>query len=225
MTMNVFSKKYRIDVIGMILLPILVTLGAMFVLGGKSDDPGMSPIHAAALVVIVAVGLVTEAWTLWELGDAGSRDRGILSGLMTGSVLAAPVADRFMFQVLQIQAAPRLDLVLGALMFLGGTALRWNAKQHLKEFFSHSIRVLPEHKVITSGPYGLIKHPAYFGTLLIVIGNSLMFDSWMGLILVLAVLPWAWKRMDREEALLTKELGGAYAEYSRRVKRIIPWVV
>lgn len=220
------SKKYRVDVIAIILLPIFLTIGAVWFFKNASALTGAHPIYLLTLGALMGVGLLAEAWTLWEFSNDASKDRGILSGLMTGVVLAAPLADRFLFHTFQLpEKWWGIDLGVGALMFLGGTALRWNAKAHLKEFFSHSIRVIPEHRVITTGPYRLIKHPAYFGTLLLVVGNSVVFNSAIGPVLVLLVFPWAWKRMDREETLLVKELGPAYSDYARRVKRVIPWLI
>jgi protein-S-isoprenylcysteine O-methyltransferase Ste14 len=91
-------------------------------------------------------------------------------------------------------------------------------------FTSATIEVSTEQKVISTGPYALVRHPMYIGAFIMLIGVSLALGSWLGL---LAVIPIAfviiWRLLD-EEKFLAKNLSG-YAEYLSRVKyRLIPFV-
>ena len=91
-------------------------------------------------------------------------------------------------------------------------------------FTSATIEVGTEQKVISTGPYALVRHPMYIGAFIMLIGVSLALGSWLGL---LAVIPIAfviiWRLLD-EEKFLAKNLSG-YAEYLSRVKyRLIPFV-
>ena len=91
-------------------------------------------------------------------------------------------------------------------------------------FTSATIEVSTEQKVISTGPYALVRHPMYIGAFTMLIGVPLALGSWLGL---LAVIPIAlviiWRLLD-EEKFLTKNLSG-YAEYLSRVKyRLIPFV-
>ena len=81
----------------------------------------------------------------------------------------------------------------------------------------------PDHQVITTGAYGLVRHPLYLGVFLIWAGLALAFQSW-GVLAVLAVyvVPAYTAYMRSEEELLLSNLGEAYASYQRRVPMLAP---
>ena len=87
-----------------------------------------------------------------------------------------------------------------------------------------NIRVEEAQRVISTGPYGLIRHPMYAGVLIMVIGVPLALSSWWGLVIVALVVPvLAWRIMD-EEKLLKKDLPG-YVEYVQKVRyRLVPYL-
>lgn len=75
----------------------------------------------------------------------------------------------------------------------------------------------------TGGPYSLVRHPLYLGTLLALVGVALFFESLPLLALSLAGfaashLP----KMRREERVLAGRFGRAWAEYARRVPALVP---
>jgi protein-S-isoprenylcysteine O-methyltransferase Ste14 len=87
-----------------------------------------------------------------------------------------------------------------------------------------TITVETGQKLASTGLYGVVRHPMYAGTLVMMVGMPLALDSYWGLLslipgfLVLAV------RILDEEKLLRDELDG-YAEYMRRVRyRVVPYV-
>ncbi len=216
-------KKYRYDVAVCLLAPAIF---AVLIAAGRDGTPDIGQAEAGALLLVLTAGVLAEVFTLNEQGDTRSADSGRVSGFLTGLALALPLGDRLIVDRFQFGAAPAPALfTAGALLFLAGTALRWLAKAHLKEHFSHTIRLLPEHRVIKTGPYRLVRHPAYLGTLLLVLGNSVLFNSWVGVVLAAVLVPFGWRRILREEALLLSELGAHYSAYAARVKRLIPWVL
>lgn len=77
--------------------------------------------------------------------------------------------------------------------------------------------------LVTTGPYRLVRHPIYFGLLLIAAGEALAFGSWPALTIVLfGIVPtFAW-RARAEEELLSRTFGDRYAVYRQRTKMIIP---
>jgi len=80
-----------------------------------------------------------------------------------------------------------------------------------------NITVEEGQRVISTGPYALVRHPMYAGVLVMVTGIPLALCSWWGLaFLALAVPGLAWRIMD-EEKLLKKDLPG-YVEYTRKVR-------
>ena len=91
-------------------------------------------------------------------------------------------------------------------------------------FTSATIEVAEDQKVITTGPYALVRHPMYAGALLYLLGTPLALGSWWGLLPFAATLPFLLWRLFDEEAFLSKNLPG-YAEYRDTVRyRLVPGV-
>jgi protein-S-isoprenylcysteine O-methyltransferase Ste14 len=78
--------------------------------------------------------------------------------------------------------------------------------------------------VISTGVYGVVRHPMYAGAAVMFIGAPLALGSWWGLIPGLLLLPaLAWRLTD-EEAFLVRNLPG-YEDYRRKVRwRLLPFV-
>ena len=87
-----------------------------------------------------------------------------------------------------------------------------------------TVRVEGEQKVISTGLYGVVRHPMYMATLPLMIAIPLVLGSYWTLLLVIPLLPvLAWRLLD-EERVLRRDLPG-YADYCRRVRyRLIPGV-
>ena len=80
------------------------------------------------------------------------------------------------------------------------------------------------HRVISSGVYGVVRHPLYFGCLLMMIGAPLLVGSVAGLLLTALGLVGLAARIVGEERMLRTELKG-YAEYTQTIRyRLIPFV-
>ena len=88
------------------------------------------------------------------------------------------------------------------------------------------VKIQPErgHRVISDGPYAVVRHPMYGGTLLLIAGIPLLLGSWWGLALApLIVLLFA-VRAVMEERTLMAELPG-YTDYATRVRyRMVPLI-
>jgi len=93
-------------------------------------------------------------------------------------------------------------------------------------YLSTRVRIQSERKqrVITTGVYGLVRHPLYLGCALLMFGAPLLVGSVYGLIISLVGLLVLAGRIVGEEKLLVEELEG-YDEYKQKVKyRLIPFV-
>jgi protein-S-isoprenylcysteine O-methyltransferase Ste14 len=84
-------------------------------------------------------------------------------------------------------------------------------------FSASTVRVFKDQKVVSTGPYALVRHPMYTGTLLLVLASPVALGSWWGLLPVLLVIPALVWRIFDEEKLLNAELP-AYAKYASRVR-------
>jgi protein-S-isoprenylcysteine O-methyltransferase Ste14 len=91
-------------------------------------------------------------------------------------------------------------------------------------FTSATVDVVEGQRVITTGPYAVVRHPMYASALLYLVGTPLALGSYWGLVAVVSMLPiLIWRLLD-EERLLARELPG-YTEYQREVRfRLVPRV-
>jgi protein-S-isoprenylcysteine O-methyltransferase Ste14 len=91
-------------------------------------------------------------------------------------------------------------------------------------FTSATIEVGSDQKVVSTGPYALIRHPMYSGALVMLVGMPIALGSWWGVLTVIPLmLVIVWRLLD-EEKFLTKNLKG-YKEYCQKVHfRLIPLV-
>ncbi len=111
------------------------------------------------------------------------------------------------------------------LMWLGVLVRQWSIAI-LGRFFSLTVRVAEDHRVVDKGPYRLVRHPSYAGALMTFVGLGLAVQSW-GALLVLVVmfgLGFGYRIMV-EEKTLASALGPDYASYMKRTKRLIPFII
>jgi protein-S-isoprenylcysteine O-methyltransferase Ste14 len=93
-------------------------------------------------------------------------------------------------------------------------------------FLSTVVRIQSErgHSVISTGPYGVVRHPMYLAILVFLIGTSLLLGAWSGLALGLVYMLVLARRAVLEERTLAAQLSG-YAQYMQQVKfRLIPFI-
>jgi len=113
---------------------------------------------------------------------------------------------------------------LGVILFAAGGALRIWPVYVLGNRFSGLVAIQPGHTLLTTGIYGVIRHPSYLGLLLNALGWGLAFRSWAGVLLAALLLPLLLARIRSEEALLRAQFGAAYDAYCARTSRLIPGV-
>jgi protein-S-isoprenylcysteine O-methyltransferase Ste14 len=91
-------------------------------------------------------------------------------------------------------------------------------------FTSATIEVDKEQKLISSGPYALVRHPMYGGALIMLIGTPIALGSWWGLLALIPIVAAIILRLFDEEKFLAKHLVG-YADYCTKVRwRLMPGV-
>jgi protein-S-isoprenylcysteine O-methyltransferase len=111
--------------------------------------------------------------------------------------------------------------ILGILALIAALALHIWSRVHLQHFYAERVEVQPEHKVIDTGPYRLMRHPVITSFFGIATGLFLVNPALTTLAALLYTL-WDFTRAARqEEDLLSKTLPG-YAEYARQTPRFLP---
>jgi protein-S-isoprenylcysteine O-methyltransferase len=117
-------------------------------------------------------------------------------------------------------------VVAGIGIAAAGMALRLAAIRTLGSSFTSTVRVAVGQRLRADGPYRFIRHPAYAGSLLNVLGTVLALGSGAGVGLVCALtLPAYLYRIRVEERALLAGLTPDYARYRARTWRLVPFVV
>jgi protein-S-isoprenylcysteine O-methyltransferase Ste14 len=113
---------------------------------------------------------------------------------------------------------------LGVVLFAAGGALRLWPVFVLGHRFSGLVAIQPGHTLVTSGIYGVIRHPSYLGLLINSLGWALAFRSGVGLLLTALIIPPLLARIHAEEKLLHTQFGAEYKAYCARTARLIPGI-
>ncbi len=114
--------------------------------------------------------------------------------------------------------------VIGLAALCAGIALRRAARHGLGDEYSFWLRIRDEHRLVTTGVYRHIRHPAYAGDLLFHSGLALALFSPRGFALMLLLAPCYLFRIRLEERMLVEKFGPAYADYMRTSKRLAPFL-
>jgi protein-S-isoprenylcysteine O-methyltransferase Ste14 len=188
----------------------------------------------------VYLAIFTGASALVTL-DLMRRDTALLERRLRGGPLAEkrPAQKRIMvftlFGFLALLVVPALDYRFGwsavplasviagnALVAIGFFVIFLVYREN--SFTAATIQLAEGQKVISTGPYAIVRHPMYAGGTLYLIGTPLALGSYWGLAAVAAMLPiLIWRLLD-EERFLAADLPG-YPQYQRQVRyRLVPFV-
>lgn len=154
------------------------------------------------------------------VSDRGSM--GVLIGLQwSGIALNFALGGLLPAAAIPWQRTPLF--LVGIALILLGVALRWYAIWTLGRYFTRDVAVSADQQIVQNGPYRLIRHPAYSGTLLTMLGVGLAVTNWAGLIaLLVCVFVGHLYRVSVEEKALINTLGQPYVIYMQHTKRFIP---
>jgi protein-S-isoprenylcysteine O-methyltransferase Ste14 len=114
---------------------------------------------------------------------------------------------------------------LGAGLIALGMAAVWHTFR-FNTFAAPQVRLQTErgHRVIADGPYAIVRHPKYAGSILYLLGMPLLLGSWWGVAVVPLIVAGLAPRAVGEKRMLRRDLPG-YEEYMRRVlHRLVPGI-
>jgi protein-S-isoprenylcysteine O-methyltransferase Ste14 len=160
-----------------------------------------------------------EARRLVGVADTGNSTQVLVASFLVALGISVVLSSS------RVALAPVGVRWAGCAFLVCGLALRAWSMAILGRRYSRGLQVTKRQGLIVGGPYRIIRHPGYAGSLLVWVGFALGLGSWAGAILVGVVLGAAYfYRITTEERLLRTEFGSAYQTYQRRTWRLIPGV-
>jgi protein-S-isoprenylcysteine O-methyltransferase Ste14 len=159
-----------------------------------------------------------DASSFQESDDDRGTTRQIVGAFVAATLLPLPS--------LRCRAVrlPRACGPLGVALQAGGTALRVWSMRTLGDSYTRTLRTRECQPLVEAGPYRLIRHPGYTGSLLCWIGFALTSRSILVVAAVTALMGGVYrKRIIAEETLLRRELPG-YDGYVQRSRKLVPFL-
>lgn len=90
--------------------------------------------------------------------------------------------------------------------------------------WSSAVTVKKDHELVRAGPYALVRHPIYTGALLALLGTTIVLRETRGLLAFGVAILALWLKSRREEMFMMEQFAAEYAQYKRKVKRLVPFV-
>ena len=206
----------------------LALIGALLFLPARTFNyPGAWLFISLLFVPMMFIGalLFAKAPALLEKRLNNKEKEKTQQGIVALSGLMFPIG--FVLSALDFRFSwsnvPFWLMIAASVSFLAGYGMYAEVMRE-NAYLSRTVEVQENQKVISTGLYGVVRHPMYLATLLMFLPLPLILGSFWGLIPfafypVLIVI-----RLLNEEKVLTNELEG-YAEYKTKVKyRLIPFV-
>lgn len=187
----------------------------------KDMNPG------AAIVAVWLMWLVT--WVMaagWSARTAAHHDLGAESPsrVLTLAALVMMIASYYPVGFALLWVTPPAVAWIAFALVVAGLLFTWMARLHLGPLWSSTSAPTEAHRVVDTGPYGIVRHPVYAGLLLAAIATALergRLEAVAGVLVLIAAVS---LRAKLEERFLRRDLGDEmYASYRRRVPMLLPF--
>jgi protein-S-isoprenylcysteine O-methyltransferase Ste14 len=135
------------------------------------------------------------------------------------ALLVVPALDhRFGWSTVPLDGVIAGDVLVAIGFYLISLVYRENT------FTSATIEIAENQRVISTGPYAVVRHPMYASGSLYLLGTPLALGSYWGFLPIAAMMPFLIWRLIDEERFLARNLPG-YSEYQKRIRyRLVPFV-
>jgi protein-S-isoprenylcysteine O-methyltransferase Ste14 len=127
---------------------------------------------------------------------------------------------------LNLPAGVRLAvLITGSLIYFPGTAfVLWGRLALGNMYFvstSLGAQLYTDHRLVTNGPFAIVRHPMYIGLIAAAVGSLLIYQTWTTFAYAVFA-SFVLRRARREESALAAEFGEAWQKYCQRVPAFLP---
>jgi protein-S-isoprenylcysteine O-methyltransferase Ste14 len=229
---EVKKMSYAVKIKIAIFFIALVIFGVIFISWGVDDIKGLlaHPARAALLLLLLAqllviMLLVPLGWMSNRLLYQPVDDNHTLIAFIGAMgvllfLMVSPFSDRREWMLLSSSDAVRY---FGLFLFVIGVAFSTWATIHLCRRLSFQVKNQQGYKLVTDGPFKIVRHPRDFGSILIFVGIPLVFLSSLGLVLAFLSTAGLFERISREERMLQQQFKEEWSQYVQKTKCMIPW--
>ena len=170
------------------------------------------------VLYLKAPGLLEKRLRSKENQTAQKQVIGVSLLMFVGGFLLAGLDFRFGWSTVPFWVTAAASVLLLASYGLYGEVMRENA------WLSRTVEVQEGQQVVSTGLYGIVRHPMYAVTTVLFLSIPLVLGSWISFFVFLLYPGLMVKRIQNEEALLVESLPG-YSDYRKKVKyRMIPFI-
>jgi len=187
---------------------------------GSSRRDWLVASYAGAAAFFALEAVAREPGEASDLA-ATENDQGTTGQIVAAYGLAAGLPP--MLRRLQAGRLPPMSGPAGVAVMTAGLALRAWSMRTLGADYSRTLRTTSGQTVVEYGPYRVIRHPGYLGSIMVWTGFAVTSGSAAAALGIAALMGDAYsRRIAAEEAMLTSRFGSAYAEYSHVRKGLFP---
>jgi protein-S-isoprenylcysteine O-methyltransferase Ste14 len=144
--------------------------------------------------------------------------------ILAGAILFLPLTGKILGEKPLWQFG-NVGIYVAAVLVVAGISFTWWGRIHLGQFWSNAITHKEGHRVIDTGPYGLVRHPIYTGLIAGMLVTGIAVGTVTAILGAALISLGMGLKARMEEGFLTEELGAdAYGSYCRRVPMLIPFL-
>ena len=219
--------KLFISAISKLVIGLVAIATLLFAPAGTLAFPGAWRLLMLLFIPMIIMGVALLIWAPETLSrrlrskEERVKQKGVvaLSGILfVASFILAGLDFRFGWSSL-----PHWVVWTSSIVFLLSYGMYAEVMRE-NEWLSRSIEVMEGQKVVSSGLYGIVRHPMYTATIAMFLAMPLVMGSWWAFLVMVPYVIAIVTRIKDEETLLTKELEG-YLEYKEKVRwKLIPYI-
>ena len=219
--------KLFISAISKLVIGLVAIATLLFAPAGTFAFPGAWRLLTLLFIPMIIMGVVLLIWAPETLSrrlrskEERVKQKGVvaLSGILfVASFILAGLDFRFGWSSL-----PHWVVWTSSIVFLLSYGMYAEVMRE-NEWLSRSIEVMEGQKVVSTGLYGIVRHPMYTATIGMFLAMPLVMGSWWAFLVMVPYVVAIVTRIKDEEILLTKELEG-YQEYKEKVRwKLIPYI-
>ena len=144
--------------------------------------------------------------------------------ILFGAIFLAPQTAQLLGEK-QLYNPGNAGIYALAVVVVAGISFTWWARIHLGRYWSNAITHKEDHRIIDTGPYGMVRHPIYTGLIVAILATGFAVATVTALLGAVLICIGEWQKARMEEGFLTAELGAdVYEPYCRRVPMIVPFL-